>query len=259
MVRQRFLQVAAVSALVLVGQFGPVQSVAAVENAPCDAVYAAAGLCGVQSSGTINGDQAIVSATQPGNGTRTGPGAPKPPAASCVYAACVDVIRNSFTVVTVRLSDLVGFRPAPGVDHMEPNGWTIAGLDTNFYATGGAQEQTGTLLGFPASVRFTPIRWRWSYGDGTTVTRTTRGGTWAAQHIREFDPTPTSHVYQRLGDYVINLSIVYRAEFTFDGSDWATIPGTITVPANPLTITAGSAKTVLVQRECTLNPSGPGC
>lgn len=142
---------------------------------------------------------------------------------------------------------------------MEPDGWTIAGLDTNFYAITGQHLVTGTLLGRPADVRFTPIAYRWAYGDGTSATKNTAGGTWAGQGIPEFEPTPTSHVYEQVGDYTITLSIVFAAEYRFAGGSWRPVVGTITLPANDLHIRAGTAKTVLVEHDCTQNPSGPGC
>lgn len=162
-------------------------------------------------------------------------------------------------VQPITLADIAHFRPDAGVDRMEPNGWMIVGLDTNFYSPGGAQVHDGTLLGQPASVRFTPVAWHWSYGDGTAASRATPGSTWAAQGIREFDPTETSHVYESPGTYVIDLTIDFRAEYRFAGMPWLAIPGVLPVPANRLVAEAGSAKTVLVERECTLNPVGPGC
>ncbi len=159
----------------------------------------------------------------------------------------------------VTLSDLENFTPTPGTDHMQPNGWMIVGLATNFYSIVGVEVQNGELLGQPASVRFTPIAWRWTYGDGSAATRSTPGGTWAAEGIPEFDATPTSHVYGKTGTYFIDLSIVFRAEYKWANGSWTPIQGTITLPANRLEATAGGAKTVLVGRDCLQNPSGPGC
>lgn len=160
---------------------------------------------------------------------------------------------------TITISDIATFAPTPGRQQMEPDGWTVAGLDTNFYAITGAHVVNGTLLGRPADVRFTPVSYRWAYGDGTSATKSTGGGTWAAQGIREFDPTPTSHVYEQLGDYTITLSIVFAAEYRFAGGPWRPVVGTITLPANDLHIRVGTAKTVLVEHDCLANPSGPGC
>jgi hypothetical protein len=157
------------------------------------------------------------------------------------------------------LDDLITFRPTPGVDHMEPNGWFVQGLDANFYSTGGSSIQSGTLLGQPARVRFTPVAWTWNYGDGTTRTRNTSGNTWRAQHIREFDPTATSHVYTRRGTYWIDLTLTYRAEYTFGASGWGTIDGYLHLPANRLRATVGDATTVLFNETCQQNPSGAGC
>ena len=226
----------------------------------CTEVDYLSGRCPVVDA-TLTDDSAVLSGTQGGTGgngsggsSRGNPSPPIPP--------CPDPCRTDFGVLglpTPTLNDLVGFRPTPGVDHMEPNGWFVVGLDANFYATGGTSVVDGTLLGYPASVRFTPIRWRWTYGDGGSATTSTRGATWQAQGIPEFDPTPTSHVYELAGTYVIDLTIGYRAEYTFNGSSWGTIAGTLWLPANRLVATVGGAKTVLVERECTRAPAGPGC
>lgn len=159
----------------------------------------------------------------------------------------------------ITISDIATFIPTPGRQRMEPDGWTVAGLDTNFYAITGPHVVNGTLLGRPADVRFTPVRYLWAYGDGTSATKTTKGGTWDAQGIPEFEPTPTSHVYDELGEYTITLSIVFTAEFRFGGGPWRPVVGTITVPANDLHIRVGTAKTVLVEHDCEQNPAGPGC
>ncbi|MFT4028688.1 MAG: hypothetical protein QM675_02330 [Protaetiibacter sp.] len=167
--------------------------------------------------------------------------------------------RDGYDVVVITLADIARFRPTPGAQRMEPDGWVIVGLPANFYSLAGQQVVPGELLGESADVRFTPVSWHWDYGDGATASLGTKGDTWAALGLREFDATPTSHVYQRAGDYTIRLSIVYRAEYRIADGPFTPITGTITLPANELQITAGGAKTVLVDRDCTRAPSGPGC
>ena len=142
---------------------------------------------------------------------------------------------------------------------MEPDGWMIVGLDTNFYSIAGVQIHDGTLLGQPAAVRFTPVQWRWAYGDGASAKYGTPGSAWASHGILEFDPTPTSHVYATRGTYTITLTIDFRAEYQFAGQSWTRISGLLAVPANELVATVGDAKTVLVERDCAQNPGGPGC
>jgi hypothetical protein len=189
----------------------------------------------------------------PGPGGETSPD-PAPPGPT--------VDRPDYTVtLPVTLSDLARFRPDPGTDHMQPDGWTIVGLSTNFYARAAQQVKTGTLLDEPASVRFTPVRYAWTYGDGGTRTTSTAGGTWSALGLHEFDATPTSHVYRAPGTYYIDLTIGFAPEYRFaSGTDWIPVAGLVWVPANRLVVVAAAgAKTVLVQDECTINPFGPGC
>ena len=165
------------------------------------------------------------------------------------------------TVATpsVTLRDLAAFRPAPGTQKMEPNGWVVPGLDANFYAIVDQQLVPGTLLGQPATVRFTPIAYHWNYGDGSAAVRATKGGTWAQLGVADFDPTPTSHVYAAEGEYVIRLSIDFRAEYRFGSGAFRSVVGTINLPANDLRVTVTGAKTVLVDRDCVADPAGPGC
>jgi len=159
--------------------------------------------------------------------------------------------------ITIR--DIASFIPTPGRQQMQPDGWTVAGLDTNFYAITQQHVVPGALLGRPADVRFTPTAFHWDYGDGTAATKPTKGGTWEALGLDEFAPTPTSHVYEQLGDYTITLSITFSAEYRFDGSAWRAVVGNLTLPANDLHLRVGTAKTVLVEHDCLANPSGPGC
>ncbi len=219
-------------------------------------------------SGNINGGGVDLSGhkSSPGKGPGTGPGkgSTKPTAPVChgLPAAC-----QTFIVIppggvgnpAITINDLKNFPATPGTDHMEPNGWMVVGLDTNFYSVVGTETVNGVLLGQPASVRFTPFAWHWTYGDGTSATRGTPGKTWAAQGIPEFDPTPTSHVYTAEGTYYIDLSITFTADYKYATGSWTRVFGTITLPANRLKATAGNAKTVLVNHDCSQNPNGPGC
>ena len=227
------------------------------------------------ATGHIDGSDAVIDGLSGGDGGSTGntsntsdprPGdtdnAPEPStpdSAPCPVGTLGCDPRDDYRVIVVTLADIARFRPTPGIQRMEPDGWVVVGLPANIYSIVDTQIVAGELLGQSADVRFTPVAWQWNYGDGTVATLPTRGGTWAALGLREFDATPTSHIYQRAGSYTIRLSIVYRAEYRIAGGPFTPIAGTITLPANELHITASGAKTVLVDRDCTIAPRGPGC
>jgi len=219
-------------------------------------------------SGTLSPDGAILDATVNGGGSGGESGGSGDPAASAPPEKCLGrvIVKEGecaptipAPTVTVTLSDVAAFRPDVGSNAMQPNGWAVVGLDTNFFSRGGADVVAGTLLGGPAEVRFTPVAWTWSYGDGATRRATTAGGLWAELGIPEFDATPTSHVYAAKGTYTITLTIDYVAEYRLGSGAWVPIAGVLSLPSNQLTITVGSARTVLVEDDCRVNPSGPGC
>ena len=159
----------------------------------------------------------------------------------------------------ITLADIASFRPAVGTAGMEPNGWMVTGLDTNFFSAATTHVVDGELLGAPAAVRFTPRSFTFDYGDGGSARTATGGGSWASLGLAEFDPTPTSHIYTTSGTFTIDISVAFGAEYTLDGQNWTAIAGTLSVPAARFTASAGDATTVLVARDCRADPRGPGC
>lgn len=228
----------------------------------CNPLLATNGVC---TSGSIDGGAAhiggstgstgSVGGTGGGNGGSQGLGGP-PTIWKCMQVSCA---REEPGAEPITLSDIASFRPTPGVQRMQPNGWIVPGLDANFYAITGQHVVHGTLLGQPASVRFTPVAFHWSYGDGIAATRPTKGATWQALGIPEFEPTPTSHIYANEGEYTIRLVIDFAAEYRFAGSPYYPIDGVIPLRANDLHVSVDGAKTVLVEHDCAANPGGPGC
>ncbi|MBC7443682.1 MAG: hypothetical protein H7311_14370 [Ramlibacter sp.] len=180
------------------------------------------------------------------------------------------VVRDGFTVVcdpgapcdptlVVRFSDLVNFKPAEPVQSMEPRGWSLIGLPANFIAAASVHSRSGLLLGFPADVRFTPVGYRWNYGDGSTLDSSSAGATWAALGQPEFSDTPTGHEFRKPGSYSVSLAVVYSAEYRFAGRAWRGVQGTLSIPGGPVSVVVGQAGTVLVDRECSRKNPGPGC
>ncbi len=187
-----------------------------------------------------------------------------------VEGGTLPIVRDGFTVncapgspcdpnLVVRMSDLVNIKPADAEREMEPSGWAVVGLPANFIARASPHVRSGLLLGFPADVRFTPAGYRWDYGDGARRTTRSGGETWAALGLPEFSETATSHTYATSGTYEITAAVVYTAEYRFAGQEWRDVAGTLVDPSPPISAVVGEARTVLVDKECTRNPGGPGC
>lgn len=246
----------------------------------CSPFQSATASC-TSTSGSVTDTGAVLNGTTTHGGTRANPGANPRSGASTKNGkagsrphggASAPVspppLRDNYGVTMpsepvpprpVTLSDVAGFVPSSGIDHMEPEGWMIVGLPVNFYVTGGHYEIAGMLLGQPATVSFAPVAYRWTYGDGASATRTTTGSTWLAQGLSEFEPTSTSHVYAARGTYFIDLTITLTASYRFAGGSSHSIAGTVPLRANRLQAYAGTASTVLVANDCLDDPAGPGC
>lgn len=160
---------------------------------------------------------------------------------------------------TVTLRDIASFRPATPGNGMEPGGWAIEDLPANFVAAASVEVVSGTLLGQPADVRFTPVGYRWTHSDGAVVESGHSGASWATLGLREFSATPTSHSYAESGEYIVELSVVLRAEYRFAGSEWRAIAGTLSIAGEPQRVLVGQFDTVLTQGDYNTHPSGPGC
>ncbi len=161
--------------------------------------------------------------------------------------------------IVVTLRDIASFRPAAPGNGMEPGGWAIEGLPANFVAAASVQVVSGTLLGQPADVRFTPVGYRWTHSDGGVVESGGPGATWSALGQREFSQTATSHTYAAAGEYTVDLTVIVRAEYRFAGSPWRAISGTLPLAGVPQRVLVGEFDTVLTQGDCNANPAGPGC
>jgi hypothetical protein len=255
------------SIALVAGLLAAVLPVSEAIASPCAGDQIRGGSCG--TTGTSNGSDVdlVTHVRQPGSAVRRHGSSGSSDSAQSLgpRAVCneqkfrLPCNPRSSGAGAVTISDIAHFKPRPGTDHMQPNGWMVVGLDTNFYATVPSELEHGDLLGQPAQVRFFPVAWHWTYGDGAQATVGSPGGTWAAQGLRDFDATPTSHLYRAKGLYVIDLDIQFGAEYQYAGDGWTPIAGTIDVPANRLKAVAGDAKTVLVNHDCLVNPNGPGC
>jgi hypothetical protein len=285
MVRQKLLLISLLSAIIILSVTEGVPALAKDLN--CTPTAVLSGACGAPptANASTDGHSVNVGAERLGRNSgaaagpdRAGDGAPSvdseafdagatgglPPGVQPIVRAdysvtCVPLTPCDESHFSVSASDLINFAPVRPTATMEPNGWAVVGLPANFIALAEGGVQSGMLLGYQASVRFTPLSYAWSYGDGSSRTTASRGSTWRALGVPEFSPTATSHEYAASGTYAVQLTVRYGAQYRYAGLDWHDVIGTVTASAGSLAAVAGEAKTVLVNRDCVANPRGPGC
>lgn len=236
--------------------------VAALSVSDCDTAGLNTGTCDISGSlddtgATLDGSRTTPDGTLDLDGGGTDADT-SPPCDGMRFGECQFFISGPVESA-VTMADVAHFAPSVGSHLMEPPSWAVTGLPTNFFATTSTQALSGTVLGTPAEVRFTPVAWHWDYGDGTTRDSSTAGASWAALGVPEFDPTATSHVFARHGSYEITLAVDFAAEYRVGVGQWLIIPGTLPREAPPLRVLSRGAKTVLVDKDCRANPLGPGC
>ena len=120
---------------------------------------------------------------------------------------------------SVSASELASIAPNNATIKMEPNGWSLLNKPTNFWVTASSQTKSGTLLGHPITVTFTPSHVDWDYGDGDggTATSSTVGASWETLGLPNFSTTQTSHTYTERGTYTVTATIHYSAVVSVAG------------------------------------------
>ena len=145
------------------------------------------------------------------------------------------------------INDIAEFAPGQASFLLEPAGWSLPLLPTNVISSAGEITESGELLGWPIEVKFTPIAYRWNWGDGTTSVSSVPGSSWGS---RQFSSTATSHVYELSGDYRVSLAVTYRASYRFAGGSLVELPGEITRSGGERLVEVLSVTPVLVDRGC---------
>jgi len=158
----------------------------------------------------------------------------------------------------VTLADLVSFRPVTPRLAGEPAGFGVVRMPTNFVAAASPQDISGMLLGYPVTVRFTPVAYVFSYGDGQTQRTQTGGVAWAASGSPQFTPTATSHIYEKRGTYTSGVAVEYSAAVDF-GAGWRPVDGVVTARTGDYPVQVVEVRTALVEHTCAEDPHGPGC
>ncbi len=207
----------AVTALLLLGGQLVAGEAAAIDNASCDGLSDLSGGC---PTGSLTSGGASVGAHSGGSNQNSPGWVPpegwfkcdatwRPPEDAALWKP---MCRDEFIVTgppTPSLSDVREFYPASTTISSEPQGWALRGRPFNLIADTTPITRSGTVLGLPTRISFTPTRWNWDYGDGTSQVTDAGGTSWATSGRKRFTPTPTSHTYTTRGDFTVSLSVDY--------------------------------------------------
>jgi len=158
----------------------------------------------------------------------------------------------------ITITDLVQFAPLGTSVYAEPDNVGVAGLPVNFVAAASVQNVSGSLFGFPVTVRFTPVGYDFAFGDDEVLTTGAVSQSWVELGQAQFTPTPTSHTYRDRGSYQARVDLRYTAEVDF-GMGWYSIDGEVTSTGASQEVRIFEAHTALVAYTCEQSPSSPGC
>lgn len=222
----------------------------------------------VSGCASIDESQLTISATEtgtsPGGKSPASPGAPDAPPPCTPNPVRITTCGISVVRVTndaglpLTITDVAQFAPAPATTEGEPGNVGIAGLPMNFVASASVHTRSGTLLGRSVNVRFSPARFVFAYGDGSTATTAGGGQTWSALGQAPFTPTPTSHTYRSRGTFLTHVTVYYTAEVDVGGG-WFPVSGELAIDGSTQQICVYEADTALVARTCSEQPSARGC
>lgn len=119
-----------------------------------------------------------------------------------------------------------------------PNGRTLVNFETNFYTERAPFRRSLTLLGQQVDLAITPVRFSWVFGDGASTTTSSPGSAYPDLEI--------THRYLRTGLVRPSVATTYVADFRVGGGSWEPVPGTVTVPGQPVDLRVIEATPILV-------------
>ncbi len=143
--------------------------------------------------------------------------------------------------------------PAPTI-HAWPKDWAIIGKPAAFWTDADVSYIDMTLLTYAVTVKVTPEKHHWDFGDNTGATTTTKG----SKPLPGEEPQ-IGHDFQNTGSKTVVMTTTFSGEFSVDGGPWIPIDGYAHVASNELTIDVYRFHRYLVDDDCYANPHGPDC
>lgn len=143
--------------------------------------------------------------------------------------------------------------PAPTI-HAWPKDWAVIGKPAAFWTDADTSYIDMTLLTYAVTVKVTPEKYYWDFGDDTGGTTSKTGA-----KPRPGDEPQIGHDYQKTGTKTVGMTATFSGEFSVDGGPWLPIDGFAHVASNDISIDVYRFHRYLVDEDCYMNPRGPDC
>jgi hypothetical protein len=145
--------------------------------------------------------------------------------------------------VTLSAEDFRRLPLAPSTPSYQPaDGRGLVNMPLVVFTDPSPQTLTTTVLGVPVTVRATPVRFTWDFGDGGSPLVTTDPGAPYPDHT-------VARPYAAPGEYAVRLVTTWRGEFQVAGAGpWIPVDGTATTSSAPFTTTVEEAVPRLVSQ-----------
>ncbi len=129
----------------------------------------------------------------------------------------------------------------PSAPQLQPaDGHGLVNADLIVYTDPATQTLSTTILGTPVTVRATPTRYAWDFGDGTPPLLTTDPGAPYPHHT-------VARPYTAPGTYQLTLRTTWTGTYQVNGTGpWLPVLGTALTTSPPQTAQIDEAHTVLV-------------
>jgi hypothetical protein len=128
--------------------------------------------------------------------------------------------------------------PASELQVQPANGRTLVNFETNFFTETAPFNTTVVLLGQQVRLHIVPSTFGWRFGDGAVLAGADAGARYPDLRI--------THDYQRKGRVAPSVDTTYTATYRVNGGAWAAVPGSVTVPGEPVDLQVLTATPVLV-------------
>jgi hypothetical protein len=119
-----------------------------------------------------------------------------------------------------------------------PNGRTLVNLETNFFTKTEPFTRSVTLLGQRIQLTITPTSFEWRFGDGESTSTSSPGSAYPDLEI--------THTYQRKGRVTPSVDTTYTATYRVNGGPSQPVPGSVTIPGEPVPLRVITASPQLV-------------